>query len=328
MCGASLRGAQSSIWTAAVRSRQGLGTLRARTRPSGRRLSRSRQGLGLLLGAHTSVRMAAGVAWHLFSCRGSLRVVRPLRVRGTRRPLLLGTCPRAVVVAGGLPLWCASWPRVVPRAPSGPVALSAPVGLPDAVVPFPFPGACTPGFTGWLRGARGGRPRNGFIVPAVGPRRGAGAGLAPCRTRSGPRDGLPLAGFSGVGPGLRALWWLAAVDPVTDASSFRYPPSLDCGLGQCTRVVSCGPRHLPLRVGGCLSRVPCVCACARPCWPGQASQPPGRVVVRLTFSFGRFVFLLCSAPSRLGLTLACSFVSLPFFFALVPLRPSVVSCFL
>ena len=39
LCGASLRGAHLSIQTAAVRSRQGLGTLRARTRPSGRRLS-------------------------------------------------------------------------------------------------------------------------------------------------------------------------------------------------------------------------------------------------------------------------------------------------
>ena len=38
ICGASLRGAHSSIRTAAVHSRQGLGTLRARTRPSGRRL--------------------------------------------------------------------------------------------------------------------------------------------------------------------------------------------------------------------------------------------------------------------------------------------------
>ena len=71
VCGASLRGAHSSIRTAAIRSRQGLGTLRARTRLSGRRLFRSRQGLGLLPGAHTSVRTAAGVAWHLFSCRGS-----------------------------------------------------------------------------------------------------------------------------------------------------------------------------------------------------------------------------------------------------------------
>ena len=38
VCGASLRGAHSSIRTAAVRSRQGLGTLRARTRLSGERL--------------------------------------------------------------------------------------------------------------------------------------------------------------------------------------------------------------------------------------------------------------------------------------------------
>ena len=42
-------------------------------------------------------------------------------------------------------------------------------------------------------------------------------------------------------------------------------------------------------------------ACACSLWPGRAGRPPGRVVVRLTFSFGRFVFLLCSAPSGLGL---------------------------
>ena len=134
------------------------------------------------------------VAWHLFVCRGSLRVVRALRVCGTRRPSLLGTCPCALVVAGSVPLWRASWPRVVRRASSGPVALGAPVGFPDAVVPFPTPGACAPGFTGRLRGARGGRPRTGLIVPAAGPRRGRGAGLAPRRTRSGPRDGVVPGG--------------------------------------------------------------------------------------------------------------------------------------
>ena len=41
------------------------------------------------------------VAWHLFPCRGWLRVVRAARVFGTRWPLLHGTCPRALVVAGG-----------------------------------------------------------------------------------------------------------------------------------------------------------------------------------------------------------------------------------
>ena len=214
LCGASLRGAHSSIRMAAVCSRQGLGTLRARTRPSGRRLFVADRGwvpsgralvhpdggcswpvgAGYPPGAHSSIRTAAGVARHLFLCRGSLGVVRALRVCGTRRPLLLGTCPCALVVAGGVPLWRASWPRVVRRASSGPVALGAPVGFPDAVVPFPTPGACAPGFTGWLRGAHAGRPRTGLIVPAAGPRRGRGAGLAPRRTRSGPRDGVVPGG--------------------------------------------------------------------------------------------------------------------------------------
>ena len=92
-----------------------------------------------------------------------MRVVRALRVCGTRRPLWLGTCPCALVVAGGVPLWRASWPRVVRRASSGPVAVGAPVGFPDAVVPFRTPGAWAPGFTGRLRGARGGRPRGFFV---------------------------------------------------------------------------------------------------------------------------------------------------------------------
>ena len=151
---------------------------RAPTRPSGRRLFGSRQGLGSLPGAHTSIRTAAGVARHLFLCRGSLRVVRAVWVCGTRGPLLLGTCSCALVVAGGVPLWCASWPRVVRRASSGPVTLGGPVGCPTAVVPFPIPGAVAPGFIGQLRGARGGRPRTELFLPAAGPRQGRGTGLA------------------------------------------------------------------------------------------------------------------------------------------------------
>ena len=194
VCGASLRCAHSSIRTAAVCSWRGLGTLRAHTRPSGRRLFCSRQGLSSLPGAHTSLWTAAGVAWHLSWCRGSLRVVRAVRVCGTRRPLLLGTCPCVLVFAGGVFLWRASWPRVVRHASSGLVALGAPVGFPNAVVPFCTPGACAPGFTGWLRGARGGWLRTGLIVPAPGPRRGRGAGLVPRRTHSGPRDGVVPGG--------------------------------------------------------------------------------------------------------------------------------------
>ena len=98
------------------------------------------------------------------------------------------------------------------------------------------------------------------------------------------------------------------MDAVTDASGFPYRPSFDGGLGRCTGAVSCGHRHLPLRIGGHHARGPCVGACARPSWPGRAGQPPGRVLARLTFSLGRFVFLPCSAPSGLGLPLSWSFV--------------------
>ena len=91
------------------------------------------------------------------------------------------------------------------------------------------------------------------------------------------------------------------MDPVTDASGFPYRPSFNGGLGRCTGAISCGRRHLPLRVGGRHARVPCVCACARPSWPGRAGRPPGRVLVRLTFSLCCLVFLLCWAPSGQGL---------------------------
>ena len=54
-----------------------------------------------------------------------------------------------------------------------------------------------------------------------------------------------------------------------------------------------------------------VCSCACFAWPGRAGRPPGRVLVRLTLSFGRFVFLLCLAPSGLGLPLSL-WMLLPF----------------
>ena len=70
VCRILLGGAHLSIRTAAVRSRQALGTPQAHTRPSGRRLFCSRQGLGSLPGGHTSVRMTAVAAWHLSVCLG------------------------------------------------------------------------------------------------------------------------------------------------------------------------------------------------------------------------------------------------------------------
>ena len=265
-----------------------------------------------------------------------MRVVRALRVCGTRRPLLLGTCPCALVVAGGVPLWRASWPRVVRRTLSGPVALSAPVVFPDAVVPFPTPRK-PPALLGGCAGhTEAGREPGALCLP-LAPAEAATLGSLRVVPLRGPAMGLSLAGPSGVGLGLRALRWLTCVDPVTDASGFPYRLSFDGGLGRCTGAVLCACRHLPLRVGGRHARVPCECACARPSWPGRAGRPPGRVLVRLTFSFGRFVLLLCLAPSGLGLFRSLSFVFPPspyllcFFFPFVrcffPCAP-FVSCFL
>ena len=56
-------------------------------------------------------------------------------------------------------------------------------------------------------------------------------------------------------------------------------------------------------------------ACACSLWPGRAGRPPGRVVVRLTFSFGCFVFLPCLAPSGLWWPPSSSLL-LPFLVAL------------
>ena len=77
-------------------------------------------------------------------------------------------------------------------------------------------------------------------------------------------------------------------------------------------VVVSGPCHSWLGSAGG-GGVWCVVA-----WPGRAGRPPGRVLVRLTFSFGRFVFLLCLAPSGLGLPPSLSLLCFGclFFFGL------------
>ena len=161
----------------------------------------------------------AVVAWYLSVCRGC----------GRRRASLV--CLLAW-------RWC-------PGSSSSPFALRAPAGFPDAVAPFPIPGACAPAFTGRLRGACGGQPRTGLFVSAAGPCRSGGTGLAPRRTRSGPRDGFVLPGSSSIGLGLRALRWFACMDPFTDASGLPYRPSFDGGLGRCTGAVLSGRRHRP-----------------------------------------------------------------------------------
>ena len=175
-----------------------------------------------------------------------------------------GRCGLAPVLSPWL--WPAACLSAVPRGPalvrrafSSRVALSAPVGSPVAVLPSFTPGAVAPGWTGWLRGARGGGPRTGFIVPAAGLCRGRGAGRVP-----EPRDGVVPGGS------IQLQSWaacaavvLACVDPVTDASGFSYRPSFDRELRRCTGAVSCGRRHLPFQVRGRRTPVSHVCKCAR-----------------------------------------------------------------
>ena len=154
------------------------------------------------------------VAWHLLPCDCFLRVVRASKVCGTRGPLLLGTCYRALVVAGGVPLRRATSPCVVRRASSSPVALGALIGTLVTVVPCPT-WSLAPGLPGQLRGARGGRPRARLLVPCAGSCRGRSAEVAPRRTRPGPGDrGIPA---------LRALRLFGVCQPSHSRNRFPVP---------------------------------------------------------------------------------------------------------
>ena len=232
-----------------------------------------------------------------FVAPGGRRCLAPVRVPWLWPAACLSGVPRG-------PAWCAA-PRPVRSLSVLRSAFPTPWCLspPRELAPPALLGGCA-------GHAEAGREPGSLCLPLAPAEAGALGSLRVVPVR-GPAMGLSLAGPSGVRLGLRALRWLACVDPVTDASGFPYRPSFDGGLGRCTGAVSCGRRHLPLRVGGRHARIPCVFACACSSWPGRAGRPPGRVLVRLTFSFGRFVFLLCLAPSGLGLPLSLSLL-LPF----------------
>ena len=135
-----------------------------------------------------------GVAWHLFLCPGSCRVVRAALVCGTRWPLLLGTCPCAFVVAGGVPPWRAFWPRVgTPRLiRSGRSRCSG--WLCRRRGAFPHPGSLHPRIY-WAASRGTWKPAENRTLCACRwllPRQGLWARLR--RTRSGPRDGVVPGG--------------------------------------------------------------------------------------------------------------------------------------
>ena len=131
-------------------------------------------------------------------------------------------------------------PALMRRALSGLVALSAPVGFSDAVVPFLNQRGLSPLD---LLGARAGhvgagREPGSWCLPLAPATAGALGSLRVVPVR-GPAMGLSLAGPSGVCLGLRALRWFACVDSVTDASRLPYRPSFEGGLSRCTGADSC-----------------------------------------------------------------------------------------
>ena len=275
-----------------------------------------------------------GCPWHLVPCLGSLCVVRASRVRSSWWPLWPGTWPCAVVVAGGVLLWRASWPRV--GAPllvwsgrsRGSCRLSRRRGA------FPHPGGCRPRLY-WVAARGTWRPAKNRAHCACRwplPRQGRWA-----RSASYP-FGAPRWGCSWRVPpasvfGCVRCGGLVCVDPVTDASGFPYRLSFDGGLGRCTGAVLCGRRHRPFRVGGRHARVPRVCVCVL-FLAGSGGPASWARLGAPHLSFGRSWCALCLfGPLRAGV--APFVVVAWFFFCLFffpfPLPPAccapVVSCF-
>ena len=243
----------------------------------------------------------AVVAWHLPVCLGC----------GLRRASL------ACLVA---PHWCAAPCPVRPlsvlrSAFLTPWCLSASRGL------------APPDLLGGCAGhVEAGREPGSLCLPLAPAEAGTLGSLRVVPVR-GPAMELSLAGPSGVRLGLRALPCFACVDPVTDASGCPYRPSFDGELGRCTGAVSCGRRHRPFRVGGCHTRVPCLCACA--CFLGRVGRAslPGLFSCDSPVPAAVFVALfVCLAPS--GLWLPCLRFVLRFFFLLCAPVDSGVPCFL
>ena len=187
--------------------------------------------------------------------------------------------------------------------------------------PTPY---CLP--SGPAAGAGVGRPGSGALPPPT------------ARPLGGPPG--PLWGVRGrtlSPPRLSALW--AGCRGRCGASRVGRSPTPDClpsGRAAGAGVGRPGSGALPPPTACPSGGLPGCCACACPAWLGWAGRPPGRVLVRLTFSSAVLASLFaCSAPSGLGLP--CLWLLLGFFascppplFFFPPSAPSVrpvVSCF-
>ena len=276
-----------------------------------------------VLGTFTPCNLSRLSPWHLVLCRGSSCVVRASRVRGTRWPLWLGIRPRAVVVAGSVPLWHASWPRVGAAllVRSGRSWCSS--WLSRRRGAFPQPGGCHPRLY-WVAARGTWRPAKNRAHCACRwplPRQGRWARSA-SYPFGAPRWGCPWRGPPASVLGCVRWGSLACVHPVTDASAFPYRPSCDGGLRRCSGAVSCGRRHRPIWLGGRHARVPRVCASA--CFLGRAGRPglPGAFWCASSFFWPFLVrSLLVRPPPGWGCPVCvCCWV----FFSSFPLPPPLL----
>ena len=179
--------------------------------------------------------------------------------------------------------------------------------------------------TGRVHWACGGRPRTVLIVPAAGPCRGRGAGLAPHRTRSGPRDAVVPGGS------LQLRSWAACAVVI------------GCVLTRSlTRSV---PRTVRRSTGDSAGASGLFCVDADPSFFASEDATPGsRACVRVPILLGRigravlqgafwcaspFLWPFCPAallgPLRAGVALVVFFLCVPlccfFFCSSLPAPP-------
>ena len=146
--------------------------------------------------------LVAFVSWHLFLCRGFCR----------RRASLL--CLMAT-------RWCAVAPPVR--------SLSEHQSASSLLWCLLLPVGRIRGFTGWLRGARGGWPRTGLMVPAARPRSSGALGLLCVVPVRGPVVWWAQAGPSGIRLWLCALRWFGVSQPGQSRIRFPVPSALQQG---------------------------------------------------------------------------------------------------
>ena len=189
--------------------------------------------LGVCGGGPLSTGRGCGFPWYLLPCRGLSCVVRAPWVCGPRWPLLLGTCYCAVVIAGGVPLWRASWtpfgaPRLVRSGRSrcsgwlfrrrG--AFSQPEGCRPRIYWAPAPGTCSPARYRAHCACHSPMPRQRRWARSVSYPFGTLRWGCPWRVPPASVLGCVRCGGS------------PCVDPVSDASGFPYLPSFNGGLGR------------------------------------------------------------------------------------------------